>query len=696
MYAAAGDGAHSLKPLAEPIHIALHALPEPKAHAAAGGSSATADDGALDAPGALSLSIDPLVRMGQLQQHLLRTSSVSDTAYEAFCTRLLGCVVEERPLSSEHSGTGTGGGAWRPELLPPFRRATVTSLRVATPLKLLLHTLVHDDGRECEVVLATRQYRIIGKVSKEVLELKRNANRDADATGGDVADPEARIHTVSIACPEGLPVDLFLENVLSLVRRALRQAEPGAAPMSRAPSDEYGWRDRGWERGGAQFERSVAEKLRDTGVAAVARRQTKAEAETLVGRLSGMMMVSIEIDKPAATTADGDEPIDRYPALTRVQGLVAAEPHMVAAAAADPRAERASNASNPDSNADPGGAQWLSATVVEGSVGGGVSLIFDDGTYEAAVPAYRVRAVPLPESRQRLNPLAAIFMSFEQFLSSREERRAELEHGSRDAQPANLRRSFSAFHVGRAQQVGRVPRAALEDDADDADAADAEDDADAPALAPSGDDEMDTSPMGTALSSAAAASTAVIPFDIAPMRLVVRFALGTATDAPEESCGMTFEEDTTLLRCLQVRHLPTISPQSPHNHPTITPQSRRSLPAHGSLICFSHRLSRPRPPPLLADPQGGDAQRACPRARAAGARLPPGGDMRPDGPKPDRRQPLQAHRRELRRVRGGVSQDARRRARAVHMHPATCLPQAQGLWAVHVAPPLLDRGRSAR
>ena len=73
--------------------------------------------------------------MGELQTHLLRTSFVGDTAYEAFATRLLGCVVEERPWGAAPA---------------PFRKATVTALRVATPLKLLLHTLAHEDGRTAE------------------------------------------------------------------------------------------------------------------------------------------------------------------------------------------------------------------------------------------------------------------------------------------------------------------------------------------------------------------------------------------------------------------------------------------------------------------------------------------------------------------------------------------------------------------
>ena len=101
-------------------------------------------------------------------------------------------------------------------------------------------------------------------------------------------------------CPEGLPVELFLDNVMSEVRRALRQAEAGQPPMTRAAGEDYGWRDRGWERGGAQFERTLVEKLRENGVGAVARRQTKHEAETLVSRLQGTMMVIAEAEEPSA------------------------------------------------------------------------------------------------------------------------------------------------------------------------------------------------------------------------------------------------------------------------------------------------------------------------------------------------------------------------------------------------------------
>ena len=205
-YASPSDGAHSLKPLSEPIQICLHPMVHGTKGAPTGGSggggspsssglvSAATHDTADGAPSMLSLSIDPLVRVGQVQQHLLRTAPVHDTAYEAFCTRLLGCVVEERPMPHDGAlggaagsgGVGGGGGvhsAAGGAAAPahrgggaPLPRATVTNFRSATPLKLPLHTLVYDDGREADVVLATRQYRIIGKVSKESLERKRAAS----------------------------------------------------------------------------------------------------------------------------------------------------------------------------------------------------------------------------------------------------------------------------------------------------------------------------------------------------------------------------------------------------------------------------------------------------------------------------------------------------------------------------------------
>ena len=339
------------------------------AGAGGGGSSGGEAGGAAAAapvPAPLQLSIDPLVRMRELQLHLLRTSAVGDTAYEAFCTRLLGCVIEERPLNGGKDA--------------PLRRATVTALRTATPLKLFLHTLRYasDEGAAegeaegegpQEVVLATREYRIIGRVSAP--ELARLRGKDGKSGGqegqGTVADPEARVHTVSILCPEGLPVELFLDNVMSEVRRALRQAESGCAPMTRSVGEDYGWRDRGWERGGSQFERTLTEKLREHGVGAVARRQTSREAEVLMARLQNTVMALSAVETPEEEEDEGgeaDEASERWTLLARVQGLVAAE--------------------RPNEQA-----QWVSATVVDTSASGPqCSLVYDDGRFEAAVPAH--------------------------------------------------------------------------------------------------------------------------------------------------------------------------------------------------------------------------------------------------------------------------------------------------------------------
>ncbi|KOO27940.1 protein hecd-1 [Chrysochromulina tobinii] len=585
LYASSGDGAHSLKSLAEPLQICLHPLPAPAGGGSGGGDAAV--------PTALKLSIDALVRVGQLQQHILRTSPVADSAYEAFCTRLLGCVVEERALHSDQppaapaSSSGAPysppGGAspagWRPEPAPPFRRATVVGFRVATPLRLLLHTLAYDDRSEHEVVMATREYRITGRVDQRTLEELRSRSRAAAAAGGStmVADPDSRIHTVVIECPEGLPVELFLDNVLSVVRRALRQAEPGVAPMSRGPSDEYGWRDRGWERGGAQFERAVAEKLRDTRRAAVARRQTKHEAETLVHRLHHTVMVTIEVDQTTLPAHEGGADhgaggsSSPYALLTRVQGLVAADGP---GGDGERRSERASGerpSGERESNAGAEGAQWRAATVVELSPAGPLSLVYDDGSFEEAVPGYRVRLVPQPESKQRSNPLAAIFMSFE-FLSGREER-GELDPSSRDTQPANLRRTLSAFHIGRSQPVGRVPREALE----------------GPSLQHVPPFSLDSAGGGAAASAASPTvlrvhmDTSAEPggtadeFDIAPMRLRVRFALGPSSGEVPAEPGLIFDEDATLLHALQVLRESTASgraaalePQELGYHPGVT------------------------------------------------------------------------------------------------------------------------------
>lgn len=547
-HAAPGDGPHSLKPLSEALQVVLHPMHPPATSVAAGVSAAP-----------LQFSMDPLVRVRELQAHLLRTTAPADTAYDAFCERLVGCVIEERPQGLA-SASGTSAGIVDTPM--PMRRAIVTGFSVVTPLRLPLHSLEYESGGSASVVMASRDYRIVGRVPQETLAKLRVSATAASRNSATVADPDARIHTVAVTCPEGLPVEFFLENVLSEVRRALRQAEPGCAPMTRSVNDDYGWRDRGWDRGGAQFERGLSEKLKELGVAAVARRQTKREAETLVNRLKDTVMVSIELEPEGGDgNGDGDSAAsERFPLQARVQGLVAME-------------SSATGSSSSAGIRDSGGAQWLPATIVERAPSG-LSLVFDDGSFESSVPAYRVRPVP-QETAKRLHPLSAIFMTFEQFLSSREDRRNEFENGSSRAMPANLRRVFSGFHVGRSQQVGHVPMDTDEDAPADSAGSDAlepmdtEDGNASSAAIPTS--VQDTSPvLGRSLMDSSSGS-------VAPMRLRVRFAVGNNAGEPPPPGAPwePFATSDTLLHCLQrLRETSPLaaelSPKEMGYHPGVT------------------------------------------------------------------------------------------------------------------------------
>eukprot|EP00966_Prymnesium_polylepis_P165375 3823270-Prymnesium_polylepis.1 len=297
-------------------------------------------------------------------------------------------------------------------------------------------------------------------------------------------------------------------------------------------------------------------------------------------------MVDIEVEQPTAANDEGDDGSERFPVLCRVQGLVATD----AAAAAGEQAH------------------WQNATVVDTSAPG-CSLVYDDGAFEVGVPAYRVRPVPQPESNKRLNPFAAIFMSFEQFLSSREDRRAELDLAGRDSTPANLRRTLSAFHLGRAQQVGHVQAEALEG-------------------APPGG-ASDGGGHGEPMDTSDRAQAQQQPFDIAPMRLQVRFALGAATEAPDEG-GIVFEDGLTLLHCLQrIRETTasgraaTAEAQELGYHPGVTCDRTGQCPIIGNRyklrnenydVCEAeyHKMSADEkarynriPPPCFRKPKGG-------------------------------------------------------------------------------------------
>ena len=270
-----------------------------------------------------SLQLDrPARALGELERLILRTSPVSDESY-AYCDRLVGATIDERPPPP------AAGPRRR-------RRATVVATCVEPPTSIRVHSLVYDDdaaaGRVVDVILAAREYKVVGR-APTTLSPSCAATRRAAAAAARCATPR-RACTLCQPPPEGLPVEFFLENVLSEVRRALRQAEAGQPPMTRAAGEDYGWRDRGWERGGAQFERTLVEKLRENGVGAVARRQTKHEAETLVSRLQGTMMVIAEAEEPSAADGDDADATRRRRALRDPGARRPVAPDAAAAAAA--------------------------------------------------------------------------------------------------------------------------------------------------------------------------------------------------------------------------------------------------------------------------------------------------------------------------------------------------------------------------
>ena len=85
----------------------------------------------------------------------------------------------------------------------------------------------YDDGVEREMVLAVRDYLIDRQPPGALSEAFEAAGNtmDMDASGGESA--EARVHTVSITCPEGFPVDMFLESVQQQIKSELSRPQSG-------------------------------------------------------------------------------------------------------------------------------------------------------------------------------------------------------------------------------------------------------------------------------------------------------------------------------------------------------------------------------------------------------------------------------------------------------------------------------------
>jgi len=105
----------------------------------------------------------------------------------------------------------------------------------------------------------------------------------------------ARDQTVLIVIPDGFPAELFFEEVEDHVRQALSAADPLVAPASGHIGDQYRWPDRGYDHEESWYE-SLTAALTEGQSGAVARGQTRYEAETLVTRLSNVVQCRVITD----------------------------------------------------------------------------------------------------------------------------------------------------------------------------------------------------------------------------------------------------------------------------------------------------------------------------------------------------------------------------------------------------------------
>jgi len=105
----------------------------------------------------------------------------------------------------------------------------------------------------------------------------------------------ARDQTLLIMIPDGFPAELFFEEVEEHVRQALSAADPLVAPASGHIGDQYRWPDRGYDNEESWYE-SLTAALTEGQSGAVARGQTRYEAETLMARLSNVVQCRLTTD----------------------------------------------------------------------------------------------------------------------------------------------------------------------------------------------------------------------------------------------------------------------------------------------------------------------------------------------------------------------------------------------------------------
>ena len=261
---------------------------------------------------ALSVLVEPLVSVMQLSSHVLRLSDINDVGYEAYCQGLVGLMIFDRPrvLLAEQAVS------YRPAIVEGFRRVSSSGIGVHQ-LRYCAGVVLDDQGLPCsdsvqelrkegeearvEVVLAVRDYRLsrLRMLPCVYSEHATELSARAAAAWAEAAEEEERCYMIVITYPhEAVPMDIFIDSVMGAVLQALRQADPGQTPYGKQYGDEYDFPSRGFVDGQPEFQESLTRGLSESPFeAAVARGQTRREAQVLLSRLNGICEASIKVDR---------------------------------------------------------------------------------------------------------------------------------------------------------------------------------------------------------------------------------------------------------------------------------------------------------------------------------------------------------------------------------------------------------------
>ena len=179
-----------------------------------------------------------------------------------------------------------------------------------------------------------------------------------------------RDQTVMITIPEGFPPELFFEEVEDALRQALSVADPLVAPASGHLGDAYRWPDRGFDHEEAWYE-FLMTSLADKQTGAIARGQTRYEAETLCTRLADVVQCEIVTDDSQDFTLRARE-VKRVPGVAGPGGVMVGD-----------RVEAMETS----------GGEWVTGTVLDVDDEMKHSVQCDDGLWLTGVSQEMVRSL---------------------------------------------------------------------------------------------------------------------------------------------------------------------------------------------------------------------------------------------------------------------------------------------------------------